>query len=248
MSANKDDDVSKKEQRWFPLESNPTLMNDYTEKLGFNTDIYHFVDVFATEDWALSMIPQPVVAVVFLYPLTEAQLKTPDSDGNAPTAVQPDDSNKLWFIKQRIGNACGTIGLLHALLNAPEPIRQFKPGSWLQDFQSACPAAMDPVQKAERLEGDPRIAALHDRATASEQNCTDRGRLEDRLVTHFVAFVAGRDGQLYELDGRKAGPVPHGATTSLLRDACRVIRQTFMARDPNELRFTILALAPKVED
>ena len=33
-------------QRWFPLESNPDLMNSYIEKLGFNTNRYHFVDVF----------------------------------------------------------------------------------------------------------------------------------------------------------------------------------------------------------
>jgi len=233
-----------KKQRWFPLESNPTLMNDYIEKLGFNTDIYNFVDVFATEDWALEMIPKPVVAVIFLYPLTETQLK---QESGTPT--ESNDSNKIWFIKQRIGNACGTIGLLHALLNTPEPVSQFKPGSWLRDFQSSCPITMDPIQKAELLEGDSKIATLHDKATSSEQNSTDRGNLDDSIITHFIAFVAGADNVLYELDGRKSGPVPHGPTShaTLLPDACQIIQQ-FMARDPSEQRFTMLALAPKVED
>ena len=32
------------------------------------------------------------------------------------------NNNNVWFIKQRIGNACGTIGLLHSLLNVPDSV------------------------------------------------------------------------------------------------------------------------------
>jgi ubiquitin carboxyl-terminal hydrolase L3 len=61
---------------------------------------------------------------------------------------------------------------------------------------------------------------------------------------HFISFVAV-DGDLYELDGRKAGPVNHGPTTpeTLLQDAVKVI-QGFMQRDPNNVQFNMVALGP----
>jgi ubiquitin carboxyl-terminal hydrolase L3 len=240
-----------KQQRWFPLESNPKNMNDYVKSLGLDTSVYSFTDVFSTEDWALSMVPQPVAAVVLLYPLSDKQEAAARANDQvkSPTSSDDDSPEAVWFTKQRIGNACGTIGLLHAVLNAPPDWQAalIQRCSWLEDFRADCPPAMDPLLKAERLEGDSRIAKLHDEATRSETNATDRGSLDDRINTHFVSLVH-RAGRLYELDGRKEGPVDHGATTpaTLLKDAIAVV-QTFMQRDPGELRFTILALAPTVE-
>jgi ubiquitin carboxyl-terminal hydrolase L3 len=234
----------KKHQKWFPLESNPELVNEYIRKLGFNTQLgYEFVDVFSTEDWALQMIPQPVLAVIMLYPLTKVQLDHKDD----PKQVQTNNPD-VWFTKQRIGNACGTVGLLHSLLNAPESFRDatIHPDSWLARFGADTLSSQTntPVQRAERLEGDSEIASFHDQATSSSTNKTGRGQLEDQLITHFVSLVHVK-GSLYELDGRKEGPVCHGPTSpeTLLQDACKVVK-TFMDRDPLELRFTILALAP----
>ena len=60
-----------KVKRWFPLESNPEVMSKYVAELGLDTSVYEFHDVFSTEDWALSMVPRPVVAVLLLFPLTD---------------------------------------------------------------------------------------------------------------------------------------------------------------------------------
>lgn len=279
-------DSDKSQQKWFPLESNPDLVNEYVQKLGFNTQLgYRFCDVFSTEDWALEMIAQPVVAVIMLYPLTDAQLKYEDD----PTQIT-DDDKKVWFMKQRIGNACGTVGLLHALMNVPDSTRQamIQPDSWLFRFAADAMSILDPNARAARLENDPEIATYHDEATASERNQTSRGEIDDDVLTHFVgklrsvstplsaqypvvykaksmlswtahlaysircairkfvcpAFVQV-NGFLYELDGRKEGPVCHGSSSpqSLLKDACGIVKK-FIERDPGEVRFTILALAP----
>ena len=216
-------------------------MNSYIQKLGYDTSLFEICDVFSTEDWALDMIPQPTAAVLMLYPLTDKQTSSESDDVVDLEAMQ----DKVWFVKQRIGNACGTIGLLHALLNAPEAIRIFSQDSWLESFSQDTPIPLSPEAKAERLEGDSKIAKMHDDATSSESNATNRGNLEDKVLTHFVAFVCV-EGKLYELDGRKLGPVLHGSTSqgTLLKDACQVVKK-FMARDPDEMRFTITALAPK---
>ena len=254
-STNKSGDG--KHQKWFPLESNPSLMNQYIATMGWNVDQYHIVDVFSTEDWALEMIPQPVAAVLLLYPLTPVQLQHEKEEQLALTSSEQMSRslNEIWFVKQRIGNACGTIGLLHAMLNVSNSIQYSLPqplirsDSWLQTFASATNTACTPLRRAELLESDSVIATLHDAATSSHENQTSRGNLDDDVITHFIAFVCGPDGVLYELDGRKGQPIPHGSTGfgTLLSDACRVIQEQFMARDPNELRFTILALAPNQE-
>jgi len=248
--------ATKKKQRWFPLESNPALMNAYVSKLGFNPELYEFCDVLSvTEDWALEMVPQPVAAVILLYPLTpkltahEADEKKSTANASASSASSSDGN--VWFIKQRIGNACGTIGLLHALMNLPESLREASVvrNSWIDTFAQLT-KNKTPVEKAEVLENDTVIATLHDDATSSETNQTDRGRLDDDLITHFIALV-NVDSTLYELDGRKSGPVDHGPTTqvTLLKDACQnVVYEKFMSKDPDEMRFTVLALAPKQHD
>jgi len=250
--------TAKNNQKWFPLESNPTLLNTYISNLGFNTSLYKFYDVLSTEEWALGMIPQHAVAVLMLYPLSEPQLKFQETEETQLQQEQNKEtgdaasssSSSVWHMKQRIGNACGTIGVLHALANIDKDLvaAAIPPSSWLGNFYTSCNKELDSVAKAELLEGDTQIETLHDKATESADNQTSRGSLEDKINTHFVALVRV-DGGLYEMDGRKSGPIRHGDTTeeSFLGDACKVV-ETFMKRDPEELRFTIMALAPAQEE
>ena len=106
-----------------------------------------------------------------LYPLTAKQESFRSEDNIPKEALE-----EVWFTKQRIGNACGTIGLLHSLMNAPEPLNTFQEGSWLESFQSECHKSMSPVEKAQRLEADDKVAKMHDDATSSEANQTQRGK------------------------------------------------------------------------
>lgn len=65
----------------------------------------------------------------------------------------------------------------------------------------------------------------------------------DKVDMHFVCFIQ-HQGTLYELDSSKDTPVAHGPTTihSLLADTAGIIQGKFIAADPSEHRFTIIAL------
>jgi ubiquitin carboxyl-terminal hydrolase L3 len=72
------------------------------------------------------------------------------------------------------------------------------------------------------------------------------------VMTHFVAIVP-IEGRIIELDGRKQFPVDHGpfqGPDTFVQEATqRVVREEFMDKDPEELRFSMLALArPDVWD
>lgn len=242
-----DPDAVCKNKRWFPLESNPEALNTYISKLGFNTSLFQFVDVYSTEDWALEMVSGRVLALLLLYPITPNQEKFRIEEKQSILSSPAAPSN-VWFMKQRIGNACGTIAILHALANLEESISSqlISPESWLGKFYHSCNTdpLMTPIQRAEKLEMDEDIGQLHTDATNDERNQTNRGTTEeDDVDVHFIALVPYCDGYLYELDGRKEGPVRHCATTeeTFLKDACQVV-QKFMDRDPGEVRFSMMVL------
>jgi ubiquitin carboxyl-terminal hydrolase L3 len=120
------------------------------------------------------------------------------------------------------------------------------PDSWFGRFTTKT-AAMTPAQRAAALEEDTEAEEQHASTQAEGQSL----QRESDAWQHFVAFVT-RGGRLWELDGRKSQPIDHGASASetLLVDAARVVKETYMARDPEELRFTMVALcrAPPQEE
>jgi len=224
-------------KQWFPLESNPQVMNTYVSKMGLDTSKFSFQDVFSVEDWALSMIPRPVVGVLLLYPIKPESESYRESESNEIDLNGQIISRDVFYMKQTVGNACGTVGILHALANARNHL-SIQSNSYLDKFLSAT-ASMTPDQRAEYLENDETLEEVHESAAAEGQSEQQDGEVDN----HFVC-VSLVNGHIYELDGRKKYPINHGESSesSFLEDACKVV-QKFMDRDPGELRFTIVALA-----
>ncbi|CAH0695104.1 unnamed protein product [Spodoptera exigua] len=100
---------------------------------------------------------------------------------------------------------------------------------------------MDAPARGKLLEKSDGIIQAH--KELAQEGQTNTPSAEDPVNHHFITFVH-KDGFLYELDGRKAFPINHGPTTpdSLLEDSAKICK-AFMARDPNEVRFTVIALA-----
>ncbi|XP_049415512.1 ubiquitin carboxyl-terminal hydrolase 3-like isoform X2 [Solanum stenotomum] len=226
-------DIAKK---WLPLEANPDVMNQFLWSRGVPPDEVECYDVYGLDEELLEMVPKPVLAVLFLYPLTsqsEAERVQQDSETKDPTST-------IYFMKQTVGNACGTIGLLHAIGNITSEIK-LDEGSFLDKFFKST-ACMDPMERASFLESDREIEVAHSvAATAGDTE------VPVNVDTHFICFTCV-DGQLYELDGRKSRPISHGASTpsSLLQDAAKVI-QKMMQKNPDSMNFNVIAISKRVK-
>ncbi|XP_059275885.1 ubiquitin carboxyl-terminal hydrolase 3-like isoform X1 [Lycium ferocissimum] len=225
-------------KKWLPLEANPDVMNQFIWGLGVPPDEAECYDVYGLEEELLEMVPKPVLAVLFLFPLTP-QIEAERVKEDSQTKVQ-DPTSTVYFMKQTVGNACGTIGLLHAIGNITSEIK-LDEGSFFDKFYKST-ARMDPMERASFLENDREMEVAHSvAATAGDTEA--REDVED----HFICFTCV-DGQLYELDGDRSGPISHGASTpsSLLQDAAKVI-QRMMQKIPDSMNFNVIAISKRVK-
>eukprot|EP00051_Salpingoeca_urceolata_P027291 m.480843 g.480843 ORF g.480843 m.480843 type:complete len:229 (-) comp21969_c0_seq1:33-719(-) len=225
--------------RWLPLESNPDVMNKLVAQMGV-TGEFCFQDVWGLDTELLAMVPQPTVAVLLLFPVSENyeayRVQEDERIKREGQTVSPD----VFYMKQTIGNACGTVALIHSIANNQQNLTVAD--GPLKQFISECDG-LNPQERAVKLETCEGVSLAH--AESAQEGQTQAPGQEDRVDLHFVAFVEN-GGTLYELDGRKNFAINHGPTTpaTLLQDTAKVARQ-FMERDPDELRFTLVALAKK---
>jgi Ubiquitin carboxyl-terminal hydrolase, family 1 len=109
-----------KKPRWIPLESNPDMLNAFAQKIG-GSSRFGFADCWSLDEEMLAMIAQPVLGLIFLFPSSamreakqaEASKANAEKGENAKNAI----SENLFFMEQIVGNACGSIAVLHTLIN-----------------------------------------------------------------------------------------------------------------------------------
>lgn len=145
-------------------------------------------------------------------------------------------------MKQYAKNACGTIALFHILMNKLYDYKDLvKENTYLSKFREET-FGKKPEEIGESFKTNKDLCKKHQESVKKGQT-----KVQNKVDTHFIAFIE-KDGFLYELDGRKKEPINHGECIpeGLPMMACLVIQQ-FMARDPDNNKFTILALARKPE-
>jgi ubiquitin carboxyl-terminal hydrolase L3 len=106
-----------------PLESDPSLLTEYAQTLGLAPSLA-FHDVYSISDPdLLSFVPRPVHALLLVFPVTKVYENyriAQDSGRELYMGQDHPDGEILWF-RQTIGNACGTMGVIHALFNGDVP-------------------------------------------------------------------------------------------------------------------------------
>ncbi|KAK7958419.1 ubiquitin carboxyl-terminal hydrolase- family 1 [Apiospora sp. TS-2023a] len=234
---------------FIPLEANPELMTKLLHKLGLSNAL-QMHDVYSIEDQdLLSFIPQPRMALLLVFPVSaayESQRMAEDAPV-ADYAGKGDQEPVLWF-KQTIRNACGMMGLLHAVSNGPA--RDFvESGS---DLDKLIKAAMPlpPSERSKLIEQTQALASAHHEAAS--QGATAAPDAQDDVDLHYVCFVKTNDGTLWELDGRRKGPIARGKLAEeedvLSVSALQWGPLKFLEREGADMRFCCVALAGALDD
>ncbi|KAI3619713.1 carboxyl-terminal proteinase [Moniliophthora roreri] len=221
--------------RWIPLECNP----EWANKAGLVSSDFQFTDIYGFDEELLAMVPRPVQAILLLFPISDAlEEKRREDDDKIKDQKLPE--NTLW-IKQTIPNACGTIGLLHALANTNVSL---VPESPLQQFIEAA-KTKNPQERAEFLENTPLFANIHADAASTGQSAVPTDLDTDLHFTCFVEIKVDNEPHIIEFDGRRVGPFDRGVcpTGDFLKDVATLVRDVYVAQS-SSIQYSMISLGP----
>jgi len=222
--------MSHNDGRWPPMESNPDVMNQMAQLLGLNTHQFSFVDVFGLDDELLQFVPQPVIALILLFPST-AKVKYDDSKRG---------TQDVFFLKQlkQLDDACGTIAMIHALTNNKE-VLGISDDSIISRYIQSCRVGSS-MERGTSLLNNSEISGLHVRF--SNEGQTESIRESGVSNHHFVCFIPVNN-HVYELDGCKPNPIDHGEIHESFLKSAAVIIQTVYMSNPDVVDFSIISLS-----
>ena len=111
------------------------------------------------------------MAYVLLFPITNNSEAVKDEQRDRIEANGQEVSPNILYMKQTIGNACGTIGLLHVLMNVRNSdilgqTLQYEEGRFIDNFMRVT-ESMDPETRGYTLENNEELAAAIEEAHES---------------------------------------------------------------------------------
>lgn len=230
-------------KRVIPLESNPEVFNSLAHKIGLSP-VLSFQDVYSISDpELLAFLPQPVLALIMLFPITE---NYENYRKQQDLAISNDSLDVTWF-KQTIGNGCGLYALLHILANLP---RDFIVQNLV--LNNLVLSQISPDSSTDEIA---RLVELLEQTIQLDNNYGAQGQTEapdasSNTEYHFITFVKGKDNHIYELDGRRTGPVDLGLSTEdkhILNDEKVTQKIQFymdLTEESQRNNFALMAIAP----
>ena len=109
--------------------------------------------------------------------------------------------------------------------------------------EAATPLA--PTERSALIEKTPALATAHHEAASKGDTAAPDA--QDDIDLHYVCFVKTEDGTLWELDGRRKGPLNRGQLGKdedvLSSKALTEGPLRFLEREGADLRFSCVALA-----
>jgi ubiquitin carboxyl-terminal hydrolase L3 len=110
-----------------------------------------------------------------------------------------------------------------------------------------------PLERADLLYNSQALESAHQSAAAEGESAVPNA--EDNIDLHYVCFVKDKDSNLWEMDGRRKGPLNRGQLGEeedvLSEKALELGVKKFLAREEaaggGELRFSVIALAQSLD-
>ncbi|CUS15772.1 unnamed protein product [Tuber aestivum] len=241
-------DVPRARKAFIPLECNPEVMTALVHKLGLSKSLA-FHDVFSISDPdLLAFVPRPALALLLVFPVSESyqRHRIAEDAGKEEYSKRGDGEDPVWF-KQTIKNACGMIGVLHAVCNGGSR-DMIGDGSSLQELLSKA-LPLPPLERAKALEDSQELASAH--KSAATRGASAVPDAEADVDLHYVCFVKAKDNHLYELDGQRKGPLDRGdlGDDDVLSERAVNVVQIFIDREKESgrLDFSLVTLAPNMD-
>ncbi|KAI7861219.1 cysteine proteinase [Lichtheimia hyalospora FSU 10163] len=215
---------------WIPLESNPQVLNEMLCKLNIDKK-YEFIDIYDLNINNLKKLKKEFLSFILLIPDTKKyRYHILDEDLNIKNNyVDP----KIYFMKQTIRHACGTIALIHSLTNNKKII---KDGIFKKFLNETEYLSYD--MRGKYLENCKEIEEIH-------YNIAKKGQskipgIEDEVNFRYISFIKSNN-YIYELEGSRMFPINRGLTDDFLYDIIEITKK-FIKREMNNLNFSLISL------
>jgi len=251
MSSDESPDVPRKAKRFVPLENNPEVMTSLVHNLGLSEKLA-FHDVFSIDDPdLLAFVPRPAYALLLIFPVSETyeDFRVQEDKERQEYDGHGSEEHVIWY-KQTIGNACGLIGLLHGVSNGAARSHVDPDSSLDKLIKDAIP--LKPIERADLLYESQALETAHQSAAA--EGDTAAPSADDKVDLHYVCFVKSNDNRLWEMDGRRKGPLDRGELGAdddvLSEKALGLGVRKFMKREADaggDLRFSLIVLAESLD-
>nr|POF03777.1 ubiquitin carboxyl-terminal hydrolase isozyme l3 [Quercus suber] len=231
-----------------PLENNPEVFTDLVHRLGVSQQL-GFYDVYSIDEPdLLSLIPRPVHALIFISPADVYHRVRAHDGSKALTYNGSGPDEPIFWCKQTIGHSCGLMALIHSIGNGTAKAF-IQPGSLLDRL----------LQEALPKPPLPRAAVLYDSFELEQAHMASAYKGDSMAPSsaepngyHFLSFVPGTDGHLYELDGGWHGPIDRGVLgkdeDGLSEKALENGVRKHVKAAEGSVEFSIVALATRLGD
>ena len=112
---------------WCQIESDPAIFSQILRDLGVKG--VQVVDLYALDEDMIQSMGGDVYGLIFLF-------KWDRQKGNSPSHPSSHIPKDLFFARQVVHNACGTMAILNMVMNLPQMHKSVDLGPLLSDIQS----------------------------------------------------------------------------------------------------------------